>query len=280
MKELLASAKLKRVADRRVIFCINSGRAGSDYLATILDSAEEVRCMHEQAPCMHGEYLTMINARPYPETKEKRFVKCSAIADEFTTLSPATIYGETNHMFIKTFFDVVLTVFKNVDVIILRRNFAAVLKSFIELRYFTPMNIHWPNWMSSPNACTAALECIGPDHTLDQFDLCIAYLFDIEARACRFKREFPNVRTHEVRVEDLNGTAGVEQLFARLNITPTAETEAICGRTVNDRVEIKRFHNNPTSIELCQDRLGVYIAKAKARGIQIPDSAALDDLKA
>jgi hypothetical protein len=279
MKEPLASDKFRLVADRRLIFCISSGRAGSDYLATILDSAEEVRCMHEQAPYMHGKYLTMINTRPYPETQERRLIKCSAIAEEFGALSPATIYGETNHMFIKTFFDVALAVFTDVDVIILRRNLAAVLKSFIELEYFTPGNIHWPNWMSSPNARTAALPCIGSDDSLDQFDLCIGYLFDIEARACRFKREFPGVRTHEVRLEDLNDMAGVEKLFAGLGVTPTDETKKLCGQTVNDRTEIKRFHNNPTSMELCRERIRLYIAKAKALGIRIPDSAALDDLK-
>jgi len=67
--------------------------------------------------------------------------------------------------------------------------------------------------MSSPNAATAVLPAIGPDTTLDQFDLSIAYLLDIEARAVRFKIEYPHVRTHEVRLEELNEIKGVEEFF-------------------------------------------------------------------
>jgi len=60
-------------------------------------------------------------------------------------------------MFIKTYFDVIMNDFLNVDVIILRRDIASVLKSFIELGYFSKSNKMWPKWMHYPDAVTSAI---------------------------------------------------------------------------------------------------------------------------
>jgi hypothetical protein len=160
--------------------------------------------------------------------------------------------------------------FRNVDVVILRREVARVLKSFIELGYFSSQNPLSLSWMSSPNAATAALPAVAPDSELDQFDLCIAYLVDVEARAQRFKRDYPNVRTHEVLLEHLNDIAYVEELFARLQLTPTAATKELCGRAVNERTRRKEKIDNAVTIEKCRERLAEYIEKAKIAGLTIP----------
>jgi tRNA(His) 5'-end guanylyltransferase len=141
--------------------------------------------------------------------------------------------------------------------------------------YFSPLNPLSFAWMSSPNAVTAVLPAIGPDTSLDQFDRCIAYLLDIEARAERFKREYPKVRTHDVRLEQLNEINFVEDLFARLGITPTGATRKLCGLTSNERQRRKEQIANPTTIDQCQTRLAEYIRKAEAHGIKIPVSALL-----
>jgi hypothetical protein len=258
------------VAERRLIFSINSGRAGSKYLSQLLSTGHHVKSFHEAEPKMSGAFISMINSEPFEVSREKRRVKSEAIAGILRTGSPDEIYAETNHTFIKTFFDVVLEDFHNVDVIILRRELALVLKSFIELGYFSVLNPLGLDWMSSPNAATAALRAIAPDATLDQFDLCIAYLLDIEARAERFKVEYPSVRAHEVRLEQLNQTAYVADLFDRLDIIPTAATKELCGRITNERQPRKQNIGNPSTLEECRQRLAEYIRKAQERGITIP----------
>src|SRR4051812_30999500 len=155
--------------DRHLIFSINSGRSGSKYLAELLATSPNVKSFHEAEPKMSGEFVEMINAKPLEDSRDKRRVKVKAIEEILRSTPPETVYAETNHTFITTFYDVVLEEFQNVDVIILRRDLARVLKSFIELGYFSPSNPLSREWMSSPNAATAALPAIGPDASLDQF---------------------------------------------------------------------------------------------------------------
>jgi hypothetical protein len=178
-------------------------------------------------------------------------------------------------MFIKTFFDVVLSDFKKVDVIILRRELSLVLKSFIQLGFFSDRNNYWPHWMSNPGAKTAALKCIAADEVLDQYDLCIAYLFDIEARAARFQNDYPWVKTHEVRVESLSDNSSVQKLFSNLDVTPTTETKKIYRNKINLREDHKKAVNIDVDLEYCKKRIAIYIDKANTMGISLPKSLAL-----
>jgi hypothetical protein len=271
-------SRYPEVAERHLIFSINSGRSGSKYLAQLLGTAEGVASFHEAEPKMNAKFVEMINAQPLAASRDKRRIKGDAVA-EFLRQHPGKTYVETNHTFITTFYDVVLEDFVNVDVVILRRDLAQVLKSFIELGYFSPLNPLSFAWMSSPNAATAALPAIGPDDVLDQYDRSIAYLLDIEARAQRFKTEYPEVRTYEVRLEQLNDRRSVEQLFERLGLRPTPATDDLCGQKINERRPRKEKARNPTTIEECRDRIALYLEKARKRGIPVPKSAALEAME-
>lgn len=274
-RQLSRPSRFPDVAGRHLVFSINSGRSGSKYLAQLLGTARHVKSFHEAEPKMNGEPIAAINASPLEASREKRRVKAEAIADILRRTRSKVTYVETNHVFIKAFYDVVLEDFHNVDVIILRRDLALVLKSFVELGYFSSHNLKSLDWMSSPNAATAALRPIGKDSELDHFDLCIAYLLDIEARADRFKLEYPNVRTHEVRLEELNQLANVEDLFRSLGLESTRATKKLCGQTVNDRQHRKMKVANPTTVEECRKRLADYIKRAEKVGIRVPPGAAL-----
>lgn len=264
------------LADRRLLFCINSGRSGSKYLATLLGSAAGVRSFHEAEPKMNLEFTQWINTLPYDATRERREVKAAAIAGILRGMGPGEVYAETNHMFIKTFYDVVLAAFPQAEVIVLRRSLPRVLKSFIEMGYFSALNPRGPEWMSSPNAVTAALPAIGPDTSLDPYDASIAYLLDVEARAQRFRAEYPSVPVHEVRLEEIVTPEGASALFARLGLTPGPETEQVVGTTVNDRLKRKEQLANPTTLEECRRRLELYRQRAAALGVAIPESAAFE----
>ena len=269
----------KKIINHRLIFCINSGRSGSNYLSELLGTAEEVISYHEAHPRMTGDYLTLINQEDYAKSFAKRKFKNSGIKDLLLGLPDNKIYFESNHMFIKTFFDVVIQEFPKVEVIILRRYLPKVLKSFIDLGYFSEKNQSWKFWMSSPNAATAAIPCIDTDKNLDQWDLSIAYLIDIEARAMRFKEEYPNIKIYEVRLESLNDFAKVTSFFQEINITPSQETKAIYSKQINQRPGIKKKYgggSQDVSLSYCRKRIEQYIEKAQALNISIPKTLALD----
>ena len=276
------SAPLRRrspnpdVAQRRLIFSINPGRSGSQYLAELLDTAEEVRAFHEPEPQMIGPYLRMINERPMSASRDKRRIKCAAIAATLRQMKPGEVYAETSHMFIKTFFDVVLEDFENVSVVILRRDLAHVLKSFIEMGYFSERNNIWPSWMNLPDPATAALPFARPGAELDQFDRCIAYLLDIEMRAVSFRRDYPAVDACEVTLESLNKINAVNDFFAELEITPTPRTAEVCGQRSNQRCDRKTEIGNFTTLEICRERLRRYVAFLKKSGGVVPDSLSVE----
>jgi len=57
--------------------------------------------------------------------------------------------------------------------------------------------------------------------------LSIAYLVDIEARAQRFIKEYPNCNVYEVDIENCDELDYIFNLFNNLNITPTSLTRNI-----------------------------------------------------
>jgi len=255
----------------RLFFSINSGRSGSNYLAKLLGTSAEVVSFHEAQPFMSGQYLKMVNNAPMRRSFQQRMKKVHAIQQKRNQIQ-GKIYCETNHMFIKTFHDVVIHHYgSKVEVVLLRRYLPSVLKSFIELSYLNK-NPESRGWMSSPNAKTAAIQCIGPDNSLDHYDICIGYLIDIEARALRFKAQYQNIKVHEAELDALNNKESVQKLFNQLNITFTDRTEKFFGRVVNQRMGPKRKRNNPTTIKYCKRRIRQYIRKANKLGIEIPET--------
>jgi hypothetical protein len=161
-------------------------------------------------------------------------------------------------------------------VIVLRRYLPEVLKSLIELGHFSPQNRNWASWMSLPSAMTAAFPGIDAVQNLDQYDLAISYLIDIEARALRFQAQYPEVKLHNVRLEDLNHPDKIYQLFAQLRITPTTYTASLCNRRVNHKSRAKRSLSNTVDLDNCRDRIERYLKRAQALGLVIPPTLALE----
>lgn len=267
--------------DTRLIFCINSGRTGSQYLAKLLGTARHVTSFHEPEPRMNGEPLHLVNKLALKESYNLRKTKVEALRQTLGRLPAGQIYCETSHMFIKTFYDVVMDEFSNVEVIVLRRELALVLKSFLDLDYFVDLtgeaapNRAWPHWMSRPDAATAALPLPKPAHQMDQAERCIAYLLDIEARAQRFHKDYPQALMHETRLEWLNGYTYVRRFFSQLRLEPTIKTLFAVGRKINSRIQKKPDPANGISIEYCWSRISEYLELVDKRGIEIPKGLAL-----
>lgn len=257
---------------RRFVFCINSGRSGSEYLARLLGTAERVSAFHEAKPTMSGHYLHMICHRGLEATFTERSIKAQAIWQIVSNLPPGWIYAETNHMFIKTFFDVVMEAFKDheIDVIILRRSLPQVLKSFITMGYFSERNQIWPAWMSLPGTCNCAFQPPPADRALDQYDLAIGYLLDIEARAQRFKLRYPDCRIHEIRLESLQNSDDMADFFVALGLSPTAATQDGLGRRINERSRRKAEIGIGTTLKYCEQRIEEYLWKCLNQGIEVP----------
>jgi hypothetical protein len=256
----------------RLIFCINSGRSGSEYLMRVLATARNVSAFHEPQPKMCGEYLKAAMEQSLPATTAQRMVKVDGLRKILGTLPSGHIYAETNHMFIKTFHDVVMGAFstESIDVIILRRDLVKVLKSFINLGYYSDRNEAWPDWMHRVPSGVSLIRPPDSFEEMDMYDRSISYLIDIEAQAQSFPQKYPDCRVHEVFLDELQDIETVHCLFQRLNLSPTARTQEIVGVRVNERQQRKEEIQIATTEAICEERIELYLKRCREKGIAMP----------
>jgi len=271
---------------RRLIFSINPGRSGSEYLARILGTADGVHAVHEPLPDGAGRFiklfparrLTLLDLLVYPPLYLRKYMKVAAIRRTLRTLPVDGVYAETNHMFIMSFYDVVMNHFGGVNVVLLRRWLPAAVKSFIELDHFTPQCPFTKYWYASPNARSSAGLAPAPDRSLDQEERIIGYLIDIEARAQRFIAKYPDTRVVPIRLEELNDLDRVRALFAALDVRETPRTRETVGRVVNAKLGHKQRVARSVTIEYCQERVVRYLERCAQAGITLPALPQLEEV--
>ena len=260
-----------------VIFCVNSGRVGSKYLARLVDTTIEAHGLHEPDPVMGGPFLGMVTASPEEDSFSERLVKCRAIEDWMHRNGTKPIYCETNHLFVVTFHDVAAATFPRMRVIYLRRALPLVVKSFVELGYMSSLDPGSPDSMISPNAVTAAIPAVAQDAELDHVDLVIAHLIDMEARGVRFRAAHPEIPAVDARLEEIITPNGAARLLDALDLTSSDETAAaVAGEPVNHKIRKKRKRRLAISVDECRRRIERYLERAAHLGIEIPSSLAVD----
>ncbi|KAL6072969.1 Triadin [Balamuthia mandrillaris] len=252
---------------QRAIFVSTAGHTGTTYLRDLLMKGEHVISLHEATPPMNGGIMLQLNSQRFEENFARRYdMKVGAIKRHIATeeqkrraekeLKPGErlVYIETNHMFIKTFWDVVLSEEEwEFDIIILRRNLvstarlvaiARCLRSMLSNDNFnyTAKSGSWRQWKETTGSVNAAFDPplrydndtrYGEkrrNYLSDVFDSpsgrCFRYLIDIEMRGMRLvklKKDAPNVRFHHIRLEDIAVLPGARDVFDRLNLTPMPE---------------------------------------------------------
>lgn len=113
--------------DKRLVFCVNPGRAGSAWLAQALSCLDAVEARHEPDP---NFVWAMRPAQRWPALAASfwRAAKLPAIA-----ASPKPVYIETSHLFGKGFLEPLLALGLVPDLILLRRDARKVALSYLRL---------------------------------------------------------------------------------------------------------------------------------------------------
>jgi FkbM family methyltransferase len=261
---------------RRAVFCATSGRSGSQYLANLLACGEYVYSVHEAAPFMTGHNLAKVLDRPAAETYADRRIKADVIRSVVAGLPRGWTYAETNHMFIKTFADVVLNEFDptGLSVVVLRRSLDQVLKSLLDLGYFTSSNDDWRHWMHVATGPQVLAHAPAPIDEHDDVDRAIGYLFDIEARQQAFVRDNPGINVVEVRLPEIQSVDGASRLLADLRIKATDRVSEVAGRPSNQRAVAK---SGARDIADLRRRITGYHRRATDQGLWVPDLDAVLD---
>lgn len=258
---------------QRLIFCINSGRSGSEYLAHLLDTAAHTDGVHEHRPSMHGYYLEPTLHAPMADSFEFRRDKERAIRDHMRERPDGHVYAETNHMFIKTFYDVVMECLSpdfDVRVVLLRRELPSVLRSFVSLGLFTETCEDTPKWMPGTQTYNAVFKPPVSDGPPDQIDRILGYLIDTEARAQKFIATYPACPVIEANLEDVITEAGAFSLFAALELKATDATRAMVGAKVNAREARKAEIGVSITLDECRARIASYLERCRQQGVVVP----------
>lgn len=128
---------------RHLIFVASSGRSGSGYLSSVLACADGTVSFHEPEPKMNGADIVnvLLNGKRTETLKERSYRKISAIREIILGTQRDVVYAETSHIFIKTFADVVLAEFGDMDevkitIIVPERPVADVILSQLKLGWF------------------------------------------------------------------------------------------------------------------------------------------------
>jgi hypothetical protein len=260
-----------------VIFCVNSGRVGSKHLAALIDTSREAHGLHEAEPAMNGAFLRMIETAPESASFEERLIKIRAIEEWMHAHATKPVYCDTSHLFIATFHDVAAASFPRMRVVFLRRALPMVVKSFVELGYYTEHNPASCEWHVSPRAVTAAIRPLAPFEELDPVDRVIAHLIDIEGRGERFRAANPHIPTFDARIEELGTEDEVARLFEGLGLSTTDETaHAIGRRGIHKMKKWKQQLGISISTDECRRRIDRYLEHASRVGTEIPATLALE----
>ncbi|CAM9916290.1 unnamed protein product [Scytosiphon promiscuus] len=241
----------------RFVFVASAGRSGTHFLSKLLDTAPGAVAFHEADPTLSGHNTLMAAAtlpeKSYGERRHKaEAVLRSARWHLFHRGLETLTYIDTSHLFLKAFSDVVmcdLAPHFRVDVVVLRRDPAAVLKSRIDLGHFCGRHKR-SDWLllsshdeaadhtAAPRECSQddGMESRGVERDngrpvvqgadMDGFEALIAYANHTEAEIRKFKRRYEKATEASrcVGIEDAP-TASVRRKWAHLPPDPPPAAE-------------------------------------------------------
>lgn len=282
----------------RLIFSINTGRSGSRYLASVLDSCVGVLAEHEPHPGPGGS-RNMMHETWQQNFDERQKIKVAAIRKTMTSLRAslkrASVYAETNPNFKVWIWDVVIDQFakkegKRIDIMVVRKYIPALVKSIYELGWFQPPNpMRGESWLPTANGVNSLIEPLAPDDELDAYDKIISSIINTEAVVQYIMDRFgspdspdylPNVNFYEYRSEELfDGHRALKVLSRDLELMPTDKTEELVGIKI-DKYRVGKDYNGqlrgaahimPTDLHTCELRVQKYLQLCAERGIKLPE---------
>ncbi|MCB9747047.1 MAG: hypothetical protein H6755_01400 [Candidatus Omnitrophica bacterium] len=221
--------------ERRYIFSINTGRAGSEYLSTLLAATNECESCHEAYPNFASDMIRKVNILGNEATLDLQRIKINYLKNLDIK---KTVYADTSHIFIKSWYYAAVKDLENIMVIWLKRNKEEIIKSLIRLKAIPNKTVLGNNWYLRTDYPTNLLSA---KSNLSDYQLCDWYVSEIEARALYFKKSFPNIPFFSVNLEDLNSYEYVCKLFSKLNLTPTDGLKDIVGKKINMKRETKKI---------------------------------------
>ena len=261
----------------KYIFCVNTGRSGSNYLYTLFKHANDAISMHEMKPIGHSEEMRQFfkdNITPMQELTKKRLKKIRELSTNNET------FIETSHMFIKGFGWFLAEEIPNheIGVIILTREKAKIVSSFNRMNSVA-LSQRGRNWIITPDIKSPLVpppSLLGFHQTsyfimkflkkcetraqnlikrifpninflesrfFKHYNLkCLEwYVEETKALGEKFQLKHPNIRYYNVDVKDLNDIEKVKSMFHHFGLTYQEEITQHIGKPTNLKEKYKKI---------------------------------------
>lgn len=236
------------------IFCINTGRSGSNYLQRLFSHVLGCASFHEPNPVGNGQPMRMFLAGKSEQMRDVVSIKVQRINE---ICRHAEIYAETNHCFIKGFGWLLPEYLpqSQMGVLILTREKNAIIKSLRSIQA-TPLRPGAEKWIMTPDIANPLvpppkkfisagfdfqiIKSIAlflrrfpswmSDYELDSLEWYIAETF---ARAKLYQQTFPEISYYQVDLDELNTLPGVMRMLDFFELRADKTIEKVIGQSSN-----------------------------------------------
>lgn len=248
----------------KYIFCISTGRCGTDYLSKLLATLEGCNSFHEQKPRLHKAEM-----REYLQGNLESIQKL--MPDKISKINShsGALYSDTSHVFIKSFGWEIPKYIpqEEIGIIILKRDIDKVAESTHRTQS-GPFNDLGRDWIIYPNGnnilrpplCVLeykvsriilkALWKINKGSGYKKYptyfrrqslSLIKWYYNETYALAEKYQKDFPSINYIEVQLEELNTVEGFEKIVDTFNLQEyysRERLEIVIGKPVNLKMEV------------------------------------------
>ncbi|MDO5510971.1 MAG: hypothetical protein Q4F57_09760 [Weeksellaceae bacterium] len=243
------------------IFCIGTGRTGSEYLAKMLGMCKGIQAFHEPQPILNGAHM-MEYLRGHSQLLEAEMPNKVKSIEQ---LRNDEVYVETSHVFIKSFGWLLPEYIpqEKIGVILLNRKPSKVVHSYMRIRS-TPLNTGRA-WQMTPLKKEILVKKKGVNPATYNFHrkiqrvtrsrifrkffgektpgflayyerkLLFWYIEETEAMAQKYQERFPEISYFSVNIDELNRADTFEKMLNHFGIDfqPTEEFYQALGRVTN-----------------------------------------------
>jgi hypothetical protein len=270
---------------KRIILSVATGHSGTLWLSSVLKcTMQRMRSKHEAEPSM--VFFNRVLAEGLSATYDLRQrAKVPPMVKAFNDLRQGETYADIDHMFVKSWGDVMSDWFLDndpdgtkyqVDVIVLRRHIPALLNSLMTLSLPWDLTQDPAGYIGGiytlHNPQFTLLKPIGALGSEDAVDMAMGYIVDIEMQYLALRKKYTFLRFHEVRAEQLFTIPGARAVLEDLDLAPIdgnclAQTFADNNRNSHSGT---RPNILPLTLEEYEQRALQFIKKYEASGQTLP----------
>jgi glycosyltransferase involved in cell wall biosynthesis len=242
------------------VFVATTGRSGSNSLTETLKILDNSCSQHEPYPIM-------LNSGVKTEYSKGISIFQKKIINIKRAASGKSYYVETNHLFVKNFAEQIIGLLpkRKIKIIALYRKPIEVAKSFYKINSIPGKSETGLEYLLDPSQNDNLIqlpELVSDPDFADDFYKCLWYVYEINKRIEKLRKNFPDIDFFNMKTEDLNSKEKTDELLKFLDASDDARDRLEIGIRTNLKVELKESNTEEKNWEQMHKKF-VYLLESK-----------------